>query len=232
MAINVEDIRAPRYAELVAEVTNLRALMQSRQEAADNMAGLQAEVTALRAQLVAQSRTSSTRDSVAPSEVSGFHVVPNINKGIGIIKGNETPYQAEDWLKTIRGMFMTNGWPFDYTLQYIRIYVDGAARDWFSCRDFDDWEYFERRFRRTFIRMTSVSDRADAMKSRVQNSKEVIMDYFQPKMRMCRDLKLDFDASKDYVLRGLLSRELDCMRLDVHTSTKMTYWKICCVGNV
>lgn len=87
MAINAEDIRARRYAELIAEVT-----MQSRQEAADDMARLQAEVTALRAQLVAQSGTSSTRDSVAPSEVSGFRVMPDINKGIGIIKGNETPY--------------------------------------------------------------------------------------------------------------------------------------------
>lgn len=35
------------------------------------------------------------------------------------------------------------------------------------------------------------------------------MDYFQPKMRMCHDLKLDFDGSKDYVLRGLLSCKLD-----------------------
>lgn len=67
---NDEDIRAPRYAELITEVTNLRALMQSRQEDSGNMVGLQAEVAALRAQLDAHSGTSSIRDSVGKAWIS------------------------------------------------------------------------------------------------------------------------------------------------------------------
>lgn len=44
----------------------------------------------------------------------------------------------------------------------------------------------EQKFQKTFVRSTCVSD---VMKSWKQSSTESIIDYFQPKMRMCRDLK-------------------------------------------
>lgn len=48
----------------------------------------------------------------------------------------------------------------------------------------------------------------DLMRARKQAKDEILMEYFQPKMRMCRELSLSFEVSKDYLLQGLYSREL------------------------
>jgi len=37
---------------------------------------------------------------------------------------------------------------------------------------------------------------------------EHVMDYFQPKVRLCRDLALPFDEVRDHVLKGLYSGEM------------------------
>lgn len=58
------------------------------------------------------------------------------------------------------------------------------------------------------MRTSSVSDRLDLMKARKQGKNESLMDYFQPKWRMCRELSLSFEDSKDYLLRGLYVRNL------------------------
>jgi len=81
--------------------------------------------------------------------------------------------------------------------------VQGAARDWFVGRTFSDWSGFETRFRSTFIRSLNTSDRYDLLKARVQKKDEHVMDYFQPKVRLCRDLSLLFLEVRDHVLKGL-----------------------------
>lgn len=98
-----------------------------------------------------------------------------------------------------------NFWPIGYTLQFT---LQGAARDWFIGRTFKDWPEFEFRFRSTFIRSLNTSDRYDLLKARVQKRDEHVMDYFQPKVRLCRDLSLPFAETRDHVLKGLYSREL------------------------
>ncbi|KAL4103977.1 hypothetical protein QTP88_019290 [Uroleucon formosanum] len=110
---------------------------------------------------------------------------------------------AEDWLLAVKGLVSVNAWPFSYTLQYLRMHVEAVAKDWFIGRSFRDWAEFEKKFRTKFVRASSVSDRLDLMKARKQGKNEGLMDYFQPKMRMCRELSLSFKDAKDYLLRGL-----------------------------
>jgi hypothetical protein len=45
------------------------------------------------------------------------------------------------------------------------------------------------------------------MEARVQGKDESVEDYFYTKMRLCRELKLEFQESKKLVLMGLKSRE-------------------------
>lgn len=53
-----------------------------------------------------------------------------------------------------------------------------------------------------------MSDKWDLLKSRFQGKHEHLMDYVQDKIKLCRDLKLAFEDTKDHVLEGLYSREL------------------------
>jgi len=154
-------------------------------------------------QNASQNVTSATR-----SEVAEFRVIPDLNKTISQFTGRESSHEAENWLDSVNGIASANGWPIGYRLQFVRANVQGAARDWFVGRAFSDWPSFESRFRSTFIRSLNTSDRYDLLKARVQKKDEHVMDYFQPKVRLCRDLSLPFLEVRDHVLKGLYSREM------------------------
>lgn len=115
---------------------------------------------------------------------------------------------TEDWLLAVKGLVSVNAWSFSYTLQYLCLHVEAAAKDWFIGHSFRNWAEFEKKFRTTFVRASSVSDRLDLMKARKQGKNDVLMDYFQPKMRVCRELSLSFEDAKNYLLRGLYVRNL------------------------
>jgi len=53
-----------------------------------------------------------------------------------------------------------------------------------------------------------MSDRWDALRARRQLKEEHCMDYFQAKVRLCRDLLLSFDEIRDHVIQGLYSKEV------------------------
>lgn len=127
-------------------------------------------------------------------------MVSDLNKGMEKCRGRKTPFEAEDWLMADRSISTVNDWPFSYTLQYVRMHVEGSARDWLSGREFKNWLEFQIRFHATFVRTACATDSADQMRSRKQGRDETLMDYFQPKMRMCQDLLLSFDESKDHIL--------------------------------
>ncbi|XP_029348444.1 uncharacterized protein LOC115034972 [Acyrthosiphon pisum] len=122
--------------------------------------------------------------------------------------GNETPREADDWLEEIVGMTTLNRWPFEYVLQYVRMHLTGPAKDWFSGREFADWRMFEQKFRSVFVRDACAADREDEMRARKQGPTESLIAYLQPKLRMCRGIGHSFEVSKDYVLRGLRSKDM------------------------
>lgn len=111
------------------------------------------------------------------------------------------------------------------------MHVEAAAKDWFLGRLLRDWAEFEKKFRTKFVRASSVFDRLDLMKARKQCKNEALMDYFQPKMRMCRELSLSFEDSKDYLLRGLYFRNLALYFVGRHGMlTKISCSKTCSPG--
>ncbi|CAI6371742.1 unnamed protein product [Macrosiphum euphorbiae] len=122
--------------------------------------------------------------------------------------GDESPLQVEDWLEEVKGMTTLNRWPFEYVLQYVRMHLTGPAKDWFTGREFSDWGELERKFRLVFMHDACAADREDEMRARKQGSNETLISYMQPKLRMCRGIGHTFAVSKDYVLRGLRSKEM------------------------
>lgn len=97
-----------------------------------------------------------------------------------------------------------NGWSINVILQFVCMNVSGPTRETLVGCVFHDWTTFKLH---TTVRTAVSSDREDEMKARKQTSSESIMNYVQPKLRMCRFLGLSFELTKDHVLRGLLCRE-------------------------
>ncbi|VVC35403.1 Hypothetical protein CINCED_3A012799 [Cinara cedri] len=137
-----------------------------------------------------------------------FLVKPDLVMSFTHFTGRETPQQAEIWLSDVNAIATANDWPFNNRLYYVRKNLEGAARDWFSDRKIMDWSDFEHRFRTTFILNTNTLDRYDLLKARVQKENECVMDYFQSKVRMCRQLALPFVETREQVLKGLFSRDM------------------------
>lgn len=186
-----DEIRAPKYTELFALVGQLRE-----------------QVEALTTNASRNNESNSVVTTGVPSNVSEFRVLPDLNKSVNPFNGRETLHQAEDWIGTINGLAAINCWPESFKLEFVRMNVRGAANDWYAGRSFMNWTDFERQFRATFTRSISKSDRWDAMRNRRQGKEEHLMDYYQSKLRLCRDLLLEFGEVKDHILRGLNSREL------------------------
>lgn len=194
-------MQAPSYVELINLVKQ-----QSEQSLA-----LQAEVEALRIKII----VANVSDPVvvlaavaAPTMRLEYRVVPDLNRAMTIFTGDESPLQVEDWLEEIKSMTTLNRWPFEYVLQYVRMHLTGPTKDWFTGREFSDWHELERKFRLVFVRDACAADREDEMRARKQGPTETLISYMQPKLRMCRGIGHSFVVSKDYVLRGLRSREM------------------------
>lgn len=188
-------IRTPSYNDLVSMVELLRAQLDDRRGVADTK--------------------PPPREPVVVPE---FRVVPDLNKTINSFSGRETVHQAEDWLNSVDGIASMNGWPLSFRIQFVRANIQGSARDWFAGRTFNDWADFERQFRATYVRKKHASDRWDVMRARVQGRHESVMEYFQSKVRLCRDLSLPFEEIRDHVLRSTNCREMALYAMGkVHT---------------
>lgn len=117
-------ITAPTYNELINLVSQLRE---------------QVEQLSARSVTPPGERVASPNSlSIARSEVAEFRVIPDLNKTICQFSGRESSHESENWLDDVNGIASANGWPIGYRLQFVRSNVQGAARDWFVGRRFDD----------------------------------------------------------------------------------------------
>lgn len=196
-------IRAPSYNELITMLDQLRKQVEV----------LTAEST---------SRGTASSDSVLAGDVDArprnevpstrpvmeIRMLPDLDKSVDRFTGRENSHQASDWLRSVNGVADLNGWPYAHRIQFVRANLEGAARDWFMGREFKDWVDFEGQFSATFVRQMRMSDRWDALRNRVQEKNEHVMDYFQSKVRLCRDLSLPFDEIRDHVIQGIGARGL------------------------
>ncbi|KAL1439230.1 hypothetical protein MTO96_010270 [Rhipicephalus appendiculatus] len=150
-----------------------------------------------------------------PQPAPTFQVIPDLSHNISPFDGSEDAPSAREWIENIRRTSNLHGWPAAYTLETAKARLVGAAKDWYRSRSsqITSWEEFEVRFRRTFVSQTRVAERWRRMQERVQQRNESTTAYFHSKVRLCHEVNLDFNDTREQVLTGLRSRELCTMLL-------------------
>ncbi|KAL4096627.1 hypothetical protein QTP88_021546 [Uroleucon formosanum] len=200
------DLQAPSYVELHKTIKELQKKIKQ----------LESEVASSRDESQVSATTSVVNTPRA--DVCEYRVLPDLNKSIKVFDGCEPVYEADDWIQTVEGMANLNCWPLAFRMQFVRSYITGVARSWFTGRDFKDWDDFIQKFRNTFVRQLRTADKWEAMQKRRQIFDEHIMVYFQEKARLCRGLSLSFDETRDYIIQGIYHKELAMHVLDKNHS--------------
>lgn len=65
--------------------------------------------------------------------------------------GQETSFDAENWIQSVNNLARLNSWPAEYLLLYVRVNMAGAAESWYLSENFAGWEDFESKFRKQFV---------------------------------------------------------------------------------
>jgi len=189
----VDEITAPKYNELYQLVNEQRARLKQ----------LEDELALVNAKNDETSLNTKTND-----ESIEFRVIPDVNKSVKCFTGLEPSHVAEDWLETIEGVADLNRWPPKFCLHFVRSNMSDAARNWFLSKICVSWSTFREKFKLVFVRELRMAEKWDAMRSRIQRKDESLMSYFQDKVWLCKGVRLQFEELRDYVLQGILSREL------------------------
>ncbi|XP_008185463.1 uncharacterized protein LOC103310097 [Acyrthosiphon pisum] len=139
-----------------------------------------------------------------PAEV---YVPPDLSKTLPTFDGKCKLHEAADWLSTLCGVAELHRWSDALKLEAARVNIGGPARQWYVGRKFVSWSEFEKQFKSTFVRNVNIGSRWKALTTRVQGRNESILDYYHEKIRLCRDLELDFFNTKEQFLEGVQSKE-------------------------
>lgn len=127
----------------------------------------------------------------------------DFSKSLSVFNGKGKPHEAADWLKALSGVAKINRWSETAKLEAVRVNLEGPAYQWFSSRNFSSWSDFEEQFKSTFVRNLNIGSRWKVLAARVQGRNEDILDYYHEKVRMCRDLDLVIEDTKEQLLDGL-----------------------------
>ncbi|KAH7984044.1 hypothetical protein HPB52_016513 [Rhipicephalus sanguineus] len=159
----------------------------------------------------------SVASAAQPQPAPTFQVIPDLIQNISAFDGSEDAPSAREWIDNIRRTSILHGWPAAHTLETAKARYVGAARDWYRSKSsqITSWEEFEFevRFRRTFVSQTRVAKRWRRLQERVPQRNESTTAYFHSKVRLCHEVNLDFNDTREQVLTELRSRELCTMLL-------------------
>jgi len=135
--------------------------------------------------------------------------MPNFLNTLPEFDGRSNSQTAEDWLAAIEGVAKLHRWPDAFKIESARSRMIGPANNWFTGRKFTNWDEFVFQFKRTFVgSKLNIVERMKNMLKRVQSESETVADYFHHKARLCRELELPFNETKQQIVAGLRSRDL------------------------
>ncbi|XP_055703522.1 uncharacterized protein LOC129802014 [Phlebotomus papatasi] len=111
---------------------------------------------------------------------------------------------ATEWISEIEQLGTIHKWDSCHLLLYATMRLSGVAKTWFeySLESISDWEDFKQGLVSNFPRAIDASDvhaKLIAKKRRSQSLEE----YFHSTVKLAKRIKLDDDAIKDYLIRGL-----------------------------
>jgi hypothetical protein len=232
---------AGEYTE--EEVENARLLLElKKKQAEDNTERMQSSAHATEQQLMSVDAVVELIRRLVPSGASparyasdtmttgeptpgNFCVMPDLTQGLKAFSGRGGYFEARNWLRDIKAMGRRQFWNENIILEMARQHLQGSALNWYRYHqeEIRTWSEFEEKFREKYEDTRTLTERVHEMEARVQGKDESAEDYFYTKMRLCRELKLEFQESKKLVLMGLKSREAArtiCLR---DTMTRQVY---------
>jgi transposase InsO family protein len=216
---------AGEYTE--EEVENARLLLElKKKQAEDNTERMQSSAHATEQQLMSVDAVVELIRRLVPSGASparyasdtmttgeptpgNFCVMPDLTQGLKAFSGRGGYFEARNWLRDIKAMGRRQFWNENIILEMARQHLQGSALNWYRYHqeEIRTWSEFEEKFREKYEDTRTLTERVHEMEARVQGKDESAEDYFYTKMRLCRELKLEFQESKKLVLMGLKSRE-------------------------
>ncbi|CAB0035058.1 unnamed protein product [Trichogramma brassicae] len=148
--------------------------------------------------------------ATAEAPVQSYQVMPDLTKNIENFTGDESPAEAREWISNIQSMLLLHHWPEEFALETARMHLVRGARDWFSARRrlVDTWPKFQEAFQTTYVRQDTMVCRWKRMTECAQKKDESLQQYFHNKVKLCADLRLNTQETKEQVLVGLWSKDL------------------------
>lgn len=128
---------------------------------------------------------------------------PVVIKSLPVFNGKGNSNEASNWLKILQEAAVLYRWPEASKLEVARVNLEGPAREWYTEQNFKSWYDFEQQFEMRYVRKSGVAIRWKLLIYRVQRKNEDILNYYHDKVRMCKDLDLDFKDIKGLVLDGM-----------------------------
>lgn len=150
-------------------------------------------------------------NQVAAGEANlNYNIMPDLTKQIETFNGETSGSAAREWLECLTGMQRLHHWPDTFALEIARMQLIGGAKDWFRThkQDLVTWAQFRIAFQRTFVTTESHAVRWKKMVERVQRKEEVVSTYFHAKVKLCKNLGLSDEETKEQILVGFWSKDL------------------------
>jgi len=141
---------------------------------------------------------------------NGYYVMPDFNNSINNFSGRESNTDARAWLKSVEGVAKLHNWPDSFKLEIVRTKLDGPSKNWYIGSTFSSWGSFVDQFNNfPFVGNESCTvDRVRIMSNRVQAKGECVIEYFHHKARLCREISLPFNETKQQIVEGVYSHDL------------------------
>lgn len=136
-----------------------------------------------------------------------YQIMPDLTKTISTFSGNEN---ASEWLDKIISMMTLHQWPDAFALETARSNLVGGALQWWHTykQDINNFNDFTRAFRETFLQDEGLPVKWKKMSERIQRKDEALSEYYHAKVRLCKDLSLNFAETKEQILIGLYDRNI------------------------
>lgn len=186
------------------EILELLTPQAVQQDSVTQLFGIIAELMQQNSTIMKKLTADNNRESFH------YNVLPDLSHNIDDFTGLEGPAEAKSWLSQLETTATLHRWTEAVAFETARAHLKRAARNWYlaNIESIKDWKSFSDRFKETFIREKSLTEKWKAMESRNQQRGEDIREYFFEKLKLCRSLGFGLTEIKTQIAVGLWLREI------------------------
>lgn len=154
--------------------------------------------------------TPSVPGSTRETTSEAFHIMPDLSKGIQNFDEEKDGIQVKEWLANINRMKQLHTCPNVFVFETAQAHLNSGAFNWFRLHStkIKSWSDFEYAFKKTFIKSKGLTEKWQRMYARTQQKGKSVNALFMDKARLCQQLDLSIDETKEKILIVLWFRDL------------------------